>query len=203
MSSDTPTLVREEGLISEFGNLTLDGVRQLLHDGCENYLDEVYLFRYLGERLSAEGWSSTAKGIRYTHLSGYPDLRTSSPDGSVVITTEGKYFVLDWPTRVAEGTVWDGSIARQHLGVFPGKANNAVHDVTVKLAGVTSGTHVAFLLVRFALASVPGDTDVQQMVRLSGLDHPQWVHFSSDWLHPRNDLHHVWVTLWVRRRATS
>src|SRR5205807_624039 len=83
--------------------------------------NEVPFMKSLAAHLSALRWPSRTTKLGYSHFPGRADMVTSSPDASFVVTTEAKYFVLNYPSRLCRGDRWDGNLARQHLGIWPGK----------------------------------------------------------------------------------
>ena len=165
-----------------------------LHRSRKDYIGEVQLAERLAEDLA--GWSSATGGIAYPN-GERPDLRCEADDGTVV-TLEIKYFVLDWPTRRSR---WDGHLARQHLGILPGKPNNGVHDVTEKLPRVDFGTHVGFLLVTFSCPRGSALTDIATFESTAGVDRSPWTSYARDWSHPTDSAHHVDARLWLAQAS--
>jgi len=191
--------------LSDYSELVLEGIRANIHTWGPNYIMEVSFMKILSTYLSNMLWASATSGLGYQHISKNAslcscraDLRSTSPDRAITVINEAKYFVLDWPTRLSEGKQWDGSLARQHIGTKPGKDNNGVHDVTVKLPSICTGSHVSFLLVKFASIANLGKADVIDFIAKAGLGSNGWQFSEKQWIHPTDSNHHVHAYLWCR-----
>jgi hypothetical protein len=198
-ANDSEQMADEDGVEQLIGGL-LRVLPHELHHGRLDYIDEVPLAARLAAALSARGCGAETTGISYPS-GGRPDLRLRSSSNAAkpcCLTLELKYFVLDWPTRGSKR--WNGSIARQHLGIEPGKPNNAVHDVVDKLPTTAVGTHVGLLLVKFASPRSDGEDSIDEYIRSAGLSDAAWRCDRRDWVHPTDAGHHVDVYLWTRSR---
>lgn len=184
-----------ESLWSQFEADLASAFPDQLHLGYIDYVPEVPLASRLGTHMSLRGWHAETRGIAYAGDGGRPDLRCSSRDAAFSVTLEIKYFVLDWPSRQG---AWNGSLARQHLGIAEGKPNNAVHDVRQKLPLALGSTHVGFLLIAFGGPGTATAADIDRFISAAGLRERCWRHSASSWAHPTNGRHTVHRHLWTR-----
>jgi hypothetical protein len=183
-------------MLANYATVLLSGIRNNVHLDCDDYQLEVPLTGVLRDWMTLRSWASSTTGLTYPRTRRRADMLSTSPFGDMTITLEFKQYVRDYPSRPDPEVVPDYQIAKQHLGILPGKSINGVDDVG-KLELATS-THVAFLLVRFDRNDLPGEHDVGQFIKLSKLNHRMWLKFEEDWPHPNDPEHHVFCHLWCR-----
>ena len=201
-------------LMSSPTNLALDYAKLLVYEGvpaviqdalesrvCKSYPKETRLTRLLKYWMPGQGWRSDYR-TGYPGSNLYADIVSAYRYAAPSVTLELKEYVRNYPQEDVPGRVWCGdgprNTIRQFLGVVPGKPNNAVDDVLVKLPRART-THVAFLLVRIEACCNSGKADYLEFVGKAGLDdHDLWSSESHAWSHSKDPAYRFLVHIWIR-----
>jgi hypothetical protein len=169
----------------------------ILSDHYKDYVPEVKLMKKLSDGMTRAGWVSRTRGCRYPNSSLRADMCSAKPAEKIDVVCEAKQYIRNYPSELVKGRIWSESLIKQHLGIIPGKLNNAVHDVQ-KLS-LADSKYVAFLLMRVEAYANSGEDDIRRFVALSGLDRGPWGEpLTESWTHPTDPAYRFICHLWVR-----